>query len=169
MSEQNDSLASMEARFPYQFEGYNLGISVPKGWMPVFSELCADIDQALGTDKRGFCWRQVKEKFGTGRFYWALDEQSSATRIDVALPNGSQSFQSSPSAETSNNPVASIAEAIHKLVHEAEAKTSEICILCGEEPAKPDSTTGYVLTLCKLHTELRMRDPDSLPSPWDVE
>jgi len=49
---------------PYQFAG-DIGIEFYRGWMGIFSRLCFAIDEALGDDKRGFHWTQVKEKFGS--------------------------------------------------------------------------------------------------------
>ena len=48
----------LQQRFAYMFEGGNIGISIPKGWMPEFAKLCEQIDELLGDDKDGFHWRQ---------------------------------------------------------------------------------------------------------------
>jgi hypothetical protein len=58
----------------YQFSVPWLEIEVAKGWMPLFAQLCADVDQALGADTYGFYWSQIKEKFGSARFYYRFEE-----------------------------------------------------------------------------------------------
>lgn len=57
----------LQARFPYMFEGDNIGIDIARGWMLGFQKLCEQIDELLGADKRGFHWTQCKEKFGSAR------------------------------------------------------------------------------------------------------
>lgn len=59
-------------RFAYMFEGGNIGLEVADGWLPTLQKLCEDIDAALGEDKRGFHWSQLKEKFGAARWYWTM-------------------------------------------------------------------------------------------------
>jgi hypothetical protein len=63
----------LETRLPYMFQGNHLGIGICKGWYPIFSKLCQEIDLVMGDNKQGFHWVQVKEKFGAARFYWELD------------------------------------------------------------------------------------------------
>lgn len=53
------SLKELQARYPYQFKDPELGVSMAKGWVVVFAQLCADVDHVLGQDKRGFHWSQV--------------------------------------------------------------------------------------------------------------
>jgi len=38
-------------RYPYQFEGKNIGLSVAKGWLPEFAALCQRVDDLLGQNK----------------------------------------------------------------------------------------------------------------------
>ncbi|MFZ4479088.1 MAG: HAD domain-containing protein [Rhodoferax sp.] len=65
----------LNRRYPYMFSGENVGISIPRGWTAIFEALCIDIDQTLGTDKRGFHFTQCKERFGSARWYSYTVEQ----------------------------------------------------------------------------------------------
>lgn len=51
----------VQARYPYMFVGRHLGISIARGWIRIFAKLCNDVDELLGSDKRGFHWRQCTE------------------------------------------------------------------------------------------------------------
>lgn len=57
----------IETMYPYMFKGKNIGISIPKGWILLFKDLCDEIDRILGADRQGFHWSQCKEKFGSAR------------------------------------------------------------------------------------------------------
>lgn len=81
------------ASFPYQFAGENIGIEFYRGWMDLFSRLCFAIDEALGDDKRGFHWSQVKEKWGAMRAYHHIDRTAEGAnyapvKISSQQPNG---------------------------------------------------------------------------------
>lgn len=126
-------------RFPYQFKD-NIGICIARGWDPLFTKLCEDIDAVTNDDPHGlhygFHWTQVKEKFGTARLYWA-----------IAGPR----------------------ERCNALINVAQNQIDEICIICGTEPATIDYRGGYLLNLCEHHTKQRKADPESLESPWDFD
>ena len=165
-SEIKDPLPGLEQRFPYQFAGYNLGISVPKGWASLFTKLCEDVDATLGEDKRGFYWRQVKEKWGTGSFYWSLGKHGASVRVDLVGPAGVLSFENKSKLERSSKQEAEVAGVLRDLIQAAEKKTGDTCILCGKSPAAIDNTGGYLLTLCEEHAQMRRSDDDNLPSIW---
>jgi hypothetical protein len=46
-------LSELKQRFPYQFEGKNIGISIARGWDSLFTKLCEDIDAITHDDPRG--------------------------------------------------------------------------------------------------------------------
>ncbi len=116
----------LSKRFPYMFNGRNIGLSVGDGWMEVFAKLCEDIDTLLGDDKRGFHWVQLKEKFGSARFYYEHD------------PDGGDE----------------VFGQIADLVGVAMGKTHTMCMQCGQ-PGKEDAKYGWVLTLCEEHATER--------------
>lgn len=138
----------LETRFPYMFQGKHLGIGICKGWFPIFSKLCQEIDVVLGENKHGFHWVQVKEKFGTGRFYWELDGVDTPLRLDIMTPDGLLSF-AGPSGEDQTPDSIHLVEQLSKLEMTAESATARVCAACGE-PGSLHSRE-YFLTLCSLH------------------
>jgi hypothetical protein len=130
----------LKQRFPYQFEGKNIGIDIARGWDSLFTKLCEDIDAITGDDPRGlhygFRWVQVKEKFGTARLHW-----------EISGPR----------------------ERCYDLVQAAQSQMGRICIICGTAPANIDDTGRYLLNLCEHHTKQRKADPESLESPWALD
>jgi hypothetical protein len=150
------------------FAGQNLGISLAKGWVPVFTHLCESIDAVLGERRNDFAWVQVKEKFGTARLYYRLEGGGTTVCISVQDPEGKlvpvqESVIEAPAEES-----ADLAKKIGDLVAEAETKLGKICIVCGE-PAQMDRTGGYFLNLCAHHGAQRRKNPRSMESPWFAE
>jgi hypothetical protein len=139
----------LETRFPYMFQGKHLGIGICKGWFPIFSMLCQDIDFLLGEDKQGFHWVQVKEKFGTARFYWELDAIEAPLRIDMLTPDGPQSFAVDISGKDLPQSNTNLVEQLSKLEMTAESATARVCAACGEPGAR--HSNEYFLTLCSPH------------------
>lgn len=159
------TLKSLHERYPYQFAGKHIGISTTRGWLSIFAQLCADIDQLLGTDKRGFHWRQVKEKFGSGRAYWALGNTAGPQHVDLRGREGVMSFVSDPSDSQHDAQTEQLVRSIAALVNAAMDKTCETCAVCGA-PGITDQTGGYLLVLCPEHTAQRKKDPETMDSPW---
>lgn len=152
----------LEKRFPYMFAGPNIGLSIPKGWMPLFEKMCEDIDEVLGDDKRGFHFSQCKEKFGAARWYWTMEGRGQSLRLDMIAPNGVVSTLLKTPA--SDKPEHSVSEQISKIIEEAEGKTQSSCIVCGKH-AKLDNGGGYFLVLCPTHAA--QRKTDTLEKFWD--
>ena len=125
------------AMYPYMFVPGQLGYDIAAGWLADFVKLCGDIDVLLGEDKRGFHWRQLKEKMGGARYYFEL--------------RGRRSTQKE------------LAAAIAKLVLAAEAKSDETCIFCGK-PANINNVGGYLLSECSEHFIRRQKG--GVESPW---
>jgi hypothetical protein len=129
------------ARYPYQFAGEQISMSFSRGWFSLFAQLCADIDQALGDDKRGFHWVQVKEKFGQARVYFQLGAGVAEREPDLA-------------------------EKLMALKVKAEVDSSKVCALCGR-PGTIDLKPGWMLALCESHRV--QADAGTLPSIWFSE
>ena len=150
-------------RFAYMFNGKHLGISIARGWMPLFENLCVQIDAILGENKLGFHWSQVKEKFGSGRFYWKTNQYEPVC-VDLIGPDGVLIFQA---AEAKENPlVHDRLDQIRKLVSEVTQATSEICIACGRSSAKPAVNNGYYLVLCAEHATKWQHGADLSSDIW---
>ena len=153
----------LRAKYQYMFEGDNIGLSISKGWFPIFSKLCQDIDTLLGPDKRGFHWRQCKEKFGTARWYWAMKGVKPSIRISVISQEGVTEFENKPKVSKTKTASVHITQLIGELIDIAEKKTRSACIVCGE-PGELDQHQGYVLLLCPAHK--KERRTNELTNPW---
>jgi hypothetical protein len=152
----------LKQRFAYMFEGDNIGISIPRGWMPEFAKLCEQIDDLLGQDKCEFHWRQCKEKFGSARWYWAMNGgRKQAIRIDII--SNMQAVSTTLKSAKPTQPVPSLQDQIGELIGKAEAKTQHACIVCGQS-GKLDQQEAYVLVLCAEHA--RQRQLGTLPDFW---
>ena len=160
-SSMKNQLQLLRERFPYMFAGQNLGIDIPPGWMPGFQVLCAKIDELLGEDKKGFFWRQCKEKFGSARWYWKMKGRPAEIRIDLISETGVLETRFKR-----KEPELDVSESISALIRAAEAHTEHACIVCGE-PGAMHNQGGYILVLCKEHA--RQRDDGTLLNFWTDE
>jgi hypothetical protein len=153
----------LKARFPHMFDGKNIGISIPKGWFPIFAKLCEDIDELLGTDKKNFQWVQAKEKFGVARWYYRIDGLSPAIKVRVFDESNAVTVLSDSRKE---KPAANVQELVAELIASAEQKTHTTCIVCGDA-GHPDSHSGYVLVLCAQHARQRKNEGNqSMRALW---
>ena len=119
----------LKARYPYQFFGPHIELSFYKGWMSLFVQLCADIDAELGPNKRSFHWRQLKEKFGSARWYSRMDlllvpgeHEEDQTHLSIAEVNDRVRRLADPEG-------LALRERIQALRREAEACTQTTCIV----------------------------------------
>ena len=154
----------LKARFPYMFDGENIGLSFCRGWFPLFTKLCVDIDGLLGPDKRGFHWVQLKEKFGSARFYWAMDGHRPAPRIGLISASQVAAVASRgncPDQTGGSQP--SVARRIDDLVGQTILATRSLCIVCGQ-PGKPNQDEPWILVLCDEHAMQRRQG--ELESAW---
>jgi len=146
------TFSEIKTRFPYQFSEKNIGLDIANGWLPMFERLCHDIDNALGVDKHGFHWVQLKEKFGSARFYWKMSGVQKSMAIDLIGPDGNVlSFRNKPKAKLDDK---QLVQKIDDLISTAESKTANMCIVCGDE-GKPDNMDYYTLVVCEKHRRAR--------------
>ena len=115
----------LRARFPYQFKGAALGVAFTRGWFPLLVQLCADVDAAMGEDKRGLHWCQIKEEFGS-------------LRVVFRLADGV--FEREPE----------LVRKIFALTSAAEKASERVCAACGNSGVI-DPRSGFVLALCSTH------------------
>ena len=114
----------LQQRFAYMFEGGNIGISIPKGWMPEFAKLCEQIDELLGDDKDGFHWRQCTEQFGSTRWYWKIKgERKQALQIDII--SGMQAVSTALKSSKPAQPLRSVQDQIGELIGKARVQAWE--------------------------------------------
>lgn len=161
------SLSEIQALYPYQFSNPVLGVEVAKGWMPVFAQLCADIDALLGQDKFGFHWSQVKEKYGSARFYYRFQGRKPGMRLDIQMPNGvwSQHIPAQRRIRTERDRTfQEIDQAVLQLTMAAEVVIQSTCLVCGQ-PGDRDAAGGYIMVLCPQHQAQR-REGAGLPRDY---
>lgn len=123
--------------YPYQFEGPVIYLAFASGWIDVFAQLCADIDETLGQNKRGFEWIQIKEKFGSARFYFHLLDLSHIRSDDEIPPE-----------------VLDLQHRLAALKNAAEVATARACIVCGLS-GTANQDAPWRLTLCEQHAQER--------------
>lgn len=116
----------LQARFPYMFEGPNIGLDLCDGWLPILTVACEKVDAILGPDKAGFFFHQIKEKYGGARFYFG----GSATMTEE------------------------IWKAIQAVLDNAETATETACMRCGA-PAQIELYGTWYACLCQVHAEER--------------
>jgi hypothetical protein len=103
------------------------GIACGEGWAGILDELCHSLhklftEDGLAGDDYPMV-EQVKEKFGTLRFYMSFPEAVSAKTIERA----------------------------HELIGVAESKSAVTCEVCGcPGKAQPG---GWIVTLCDKHSK----------------
>lgn len=119
------------------------GWSCGPGWQPILYKLCTQIESTLdtyGIAYGNFVVAQVKEKFGTLRFYWEFREGTPKTDQKLKLA----------------------AEDIYALVRAAENETEKTCEFCGQ----PGQLRGGGWVKCKCDScheqEVNWRDISDL-------
>lgn len=106
------------------------GISVNDGWFDLIRNLCKEINNIIkGTDLKVIA-DQVKEKFGTLRFYYHID------------------FNSSKCKE-----IEKISNEISIIINNYEEKSAKICEVCGKQGKLIGE--NWLTTLCEECKEKR--------------
>ena len=125
--------------------GYSLydayGCDVGKGWYELLRNLCLDITKAyeaagLPVD---IIVDQVKEKFGTLRFYYHPKGQDPGFHALDFLVSGT-SLRMQPGSTDLHNEVA-------RVVSKWEEESASVCEECGA-PGETRTDLGWILTLC---------------------
>ena len=103
IAQEERAIDPLIVRHPRLFHGARPAAAncLPHGWFSLVDQLCSDIGAQLSDDQaRRFQVRQIKEKFGTLRFYWAFlhedppSDQSRAIEIERLV---AQAFEASSS------------------------------------------------------------------------
>lgn len=112
------------------------GFEVGPGWYPLIYKLCVKLLTLSELTKVTFIADQVKEKFGTLRFYWH-SEGSTATMVDAAE---------------------SIA---NDIVDKAERRSAYTCERCGDH-GRVVCIRGWYTALCEEHRNKREQANETL-------
>lgn len=147
--EQMMALRALKMRHPYMFARPHIGQDFYRGWVPGLIVACDAIDRLLGHDKRGFHLRQIKEKFGSARYYWSTDH---VTPLRLSLSTNGGLLERQYGLESADD----VTKQICQLLLAAEESSRRECIVCSK-PAEVRSFGGWLLATCTQH------GPDVMP------
>ena len=150
MSEEeiDPGLARLVAAHPEMFRGAPPAIFsyLMPGWYDLVDKLCSDIEAVLGTQNlKRFQCLQIKEKFGTLRFYWRY-KAAGRPRVDALVADRFVSFEAPP------NKTAKLGQTLQLLVEAACDASEVICETCGQ-PGRLLCTKGWLITRCATHAD----------------
>lgn len=147
--------AEIKSKYPYMFSDQTIEASLAHGWIDLFAQLCDDLDAILGDERARFSWIQVKEKFGSARFYWKFGKYEPLLRLNI-IGNDEILTIKMPTVRHRNaaNNDEALMKKISELADEAERLTRETCIACAAR-GQLDSNDGYLLVLCPEHAKQR--------------
>lgn len=153
-----DPLLTPQAKaYPYMFSGRSIELVMVEGWHAPFAKLCHDIDAALGENKHGFYWVQLKEKFGQPRWYWEMEGEGDLFMdLHVAPTPRTQdpSVRESPHITYRRETPGELRGRIRQLVDAAAAECDGRCKVCGEAGSRK-SIHGWLQILCDQHAKER--------------
>jgi hypothetical protein len=133
-----EAAKALQKRYPTWFTSTRL--EFPDGWAALVVRLADQIAAVLDENHRvEFRVHQVKEKFGSLRFYWACPSMP---------PRGFQARAHADGERWETRPEGD--DAIHALVRRAEEESSRTCQRCGG-PGQRVNASGMVATLCSSH------------------
>lgn len=110
-----------------------MGFECAAGWYALLRDCCLRITEEYEQAGReiDFIPLQIKEKFGTLRFYYGFkDFPQSISAIDFL---DSQSLRFSPSNQQDDEEIALLRQAIDDIISETKEQSKQICEFCGEK------------------------------------
>ncbi|SCK11194.1 hypothetical protein VAR608DRAFT_0551 [Variovorax sp. HW608] len=156
--------SALHARFPYMFplEGqeHRRAYAFYRGWMPALAKACEDIDKLLGTDKRGFHWTRLREKFGSPSFG---DQMEGKARVAINIHRPTEVVRHACEPVEGHAPVAL---AINERVLQLEVELRSCCIVCGA-PSVINNDRGPWASLCPTHRAEDDGPDGSMGSVWE--
>jgi len=141
------------------------GFECSGGWYQLLRECCEAIvtrykEDGIGLDAIDFVPAQIKEKFGTLRFYYGYTDAPCGIAAFDNLATG-ESIRIEPQSEGKIDDAKSkLRQDIRAIVRAAEEKSKKTCEICGSEGEfRNDSAVGiyYVRTLCDACHENRIK------------
>ncbi len=120
------------------------GLDIGDGWYQLIRDMCAEISAAYEAEGAAvdLVVDQVKEKYGTLRFYYHHEGQSIAIHAFDGLSGGSS---------LRTRPVSSDLQTwVERIVDDSDERRAHICETCGK-PGSLRTDLGWVLTLCDEH------------------
>lgn len=167
-----DWKVSLQEEYPFMQQDPNddnntyrkYGFQCAGGWYHLLKECCKGIiaryeKDGLGLDDIDFVPVQIKEKFGTLRFYYGYtDAPCGIAAFDNLATGVSMRFE--PTETDTDSATAKRRQDIRSIVRSAEQKSKNICEKCGADgKLRNDSEVGipWVQTLCDACHERRLR------------
>ena len=126
------------------------GFDVGPGWYPLMLDVCTKIEFICDSNGKllTVVADQIKEKFGTLRFYW-------------------HTVGSKDSFDESEQTVANMTyEILSDVISHAENRSGNTCEECGEW-GETVTICGWVSTLCKKHAEAREKKRAADMKRWE--
>lgn len=155
MTDTDEHLLHLIEAHPLLFRGRPPALEshLPPGWYALVDKLCSDITTALGLEAcASFESRQIKEKYGTLRFYFRINGHADL-HIDIMSPAGHSHLVRATPAKPQD--LDEVENRLRELVGAACSASEATCQTCGA-PAELRNLGGYLTTLCELHfTEMR--------------
>jgi hypothetical protein len=144
------------------------GFECSGGWYRLLRECCEAIvaryaEDGIGINDIDFEPAQIKEKFGTLRFYYGyIDAPCGIAAIDIIATG--ESIRPEPVAEGDmDDAKAGRRRDIRAIVRTAEEKSRHTCEICGAEgKLRDDSDKGiyWMKTLCDSCHEIRIKEAE---------
>jgi hypothetical protein len=150
MDKELEQLNDLKQRFDYMFYGPHIGLDIYRGWLNDFVAVCEAIDALLGDNKRGFHWKQIKEKYGFARYYFDTNEVR-PMRLSISDGKGVHEITYGLDGHE-------IEQAITKICNDAEQASATKCIVCGD-PAVIKTYGGWAVCACEKHSPDVPGDP----------
>ena len=137
------------------------GFECAGGWYPLLRECCEEITkryakEGIKPEDIDFEPAQIKEKFGTLRFYYGYqDAPCGIAAIDMI---GGSSIRFDAGNEDDDEQTKIFRQDIARIVHGAEEKSAHTCEHCGAEGTlRKEGGFTWILTLCDACQEKRMQ------------
>lgn len=141
-------LEELIAAHPKLFRGSEPAVPsyVPEGWYEIVDQLCCDIEALVAPEPERIEVRQIKEKFGGLRFYFAWDRDADLF-LDLHGDGGIRTL-----VTEAHGP--QVMTGIRALVTAASERSEQTCQRCGA-PGTLTTRGGWVSTLCERHAAER--------------
>ncbi len=148
---QEEFLFMKQTRDPKDTSVYRTyGCECSGGWYEIIHDCCRAVSDE--NDKVGipvdFIPEQIKEKFGTLRFYYDFEDAPLAIHAFDCI--GGDSLRFVPGSDNDDDEKKAFRQRIAEIVHNAEAKSTSVCEFCGEKGIIRKDLC-WIKTLCDEH------------------
>lgn len=140
-----DALPQLVAAHPALFRGKNPGTFLPPGWYGILDRLCSEIEQVLGDDVAAIEIHQIKPKFASLRFYYALDvPEPPGEPLEAKVTRHAGGFKVAAQSRHSKR------RAVDEAIAIAGLASEQSCEECGKS-GEQFVNGAYVYVACPRH------------------